>query len=195
VMSHLPCQEQEPLITEHEFKCIVFNAQPCPICDQNTLKYDDGMHTITLTTLEYHLSWIQWVVDYKRSGWDQPNKKHKGNNGGSLSSNCNNNGNNNNNDKRGGSKGAAFQIPGHSGHLWKGYHANKHSPNYDKDFVPSAWLQDGKSNNSNNQGSKPTDKNMLSSSLQSYSLEISGSMSNNRGQTETGRSAHQSNNT
>jgi hypothetical protein len=63
LMSHLPRQEQEPMMTEHEFKYIVFNAHPCSFRDQYTLKYDDSMHAITLTTMGDRRAWIQRVMD------------------------------------------------------------------------------------------------------------------------------------
>jgi hypothetical protein len=145
LMSHLPRQDQEPMMTEHEFKYIVFNVHPRSFCDQYTLKYNDSMHAITLTTMGDRLARIQRVMDQKPSGSEQPSKKQKSNSSGSTSGNRNNVRSNNNNRNPGGEKkGAACCIPGHSGHLWKECRANKHSPNYDKDFVPKAWAQDGK---------------------------------------------------
>jgi hypothetical protein len=193
LMSHLPHQEQEPMMTEHKFKYIVFNVHPHPLCDQYTLKYDNSMHAITLTTLGNCLAQIQCMMDQKPSVSEQPNKKHKSNTGSSTSGNHNHMRNNNNSDKGSDNKGAACRIPGHSSHLWKECCANKHSPNYDKAFVPKAWLQDGKG--SNNKGSMAKDNNKMSNSLQSYLCNTNTTTSTLSGQTNTSRSPTHSNNT
>jgi hypothetical protein len=65
--------------------------------------------------------------------------------------------------------------------------------NYDKDFVPKAWLQDGKG--SNNKGSKPKDNSKSSNSLQSYLCNTNATTSMLSGQTKTSRSAEHSNGT
>jgi hypothetical protein len=191
LMTNLPCQEQEPLMTKHNFKYFVFNAHPCGFCNQYMLKYDDSMHGISMTTLGNQLAYIQHVMDCKPSGLEQPKKKQRGNGGQSHSGRSNNLRNNNSN-KGSNSKRAVCQIPGHSGHIWKECHTNKQLPNYDKNFVPKTWLQDGK--DGNNKSGKSKDASKLSNNSQSYLCNTCRSTITLSSQTKTGCSAPYSNN-
>jgi hypothetical protein len=125
LMQHLPCREQEPAMTDHDFKYIVFNTHPQLFCNQYTLKYEDSIHAITIQQLSDRLGRIQHVLDYKPNHTGPPNKKQK--TGGTNNTSSNNNNNTNNGSNRGGgNKGQSRDpsqnwccIPGHSGHLRK----------------------------------------------------------------------------
>jgi hypothetical protein len=61
----LPKQDNEPAMTNHNYKYIVYNALPRSFQNQYALKYNDSMHSISLQKLGKRMSRIQRVFDLK----------------------------------------------------------------------------------------------------------------------------------